>query len=196
MYDCISCDKCVPVCPNDANFYYEIEPVEIHFTNYTWNAGALEPAGSGVLKIERKHQIANFADWCNECGNCDTFCPEYGGPFIQKPSFFINRTTWLDNARRDGFYVTKTDGLTQIVGRMEGKVYSLTVDPEHAQACYNDGSVEVNFDTKTHNIADVKPLADTITNHRIDVKKYHTLRILLTGILNPSRVQPVNVAYL
>jgi len=196
MYDCISCDKCVPVCPNDANFYYEIEPVEIHFTNYTWNAGTLEPADSGVLKIERKHQIANFADWCNECGNCDTFCPEYGGPFIQKPSFFINRTTWLDNPARDGFYVTKVDGLTQIVGRIEGKVYSLTVDHKHTQARYNDGSVEVNFDTKTHNIADVKPLADTITNHRIDVKKYHTLRILLTGILNPSRVQPVNVAYL
>ena len=196
MYDCISCDKCVPVCPNDANFYYELEPVEIHFTNYTWNAGALEPAESGVLKIERKHQIANFADWCNECGNCDTFCPEYGGPFIQKPSFFINRATWLDNASRDGFYVTKTDGLTQIVGRIGGKVYSLTVDQKHAQARYNDGSLEVNFDTNTHKIVGVKPVGDTVGNHCIDVKQYHTLRILLTGILNPSRVHPVNIGYL
>jgi putative selenate reductase len=44
LYDCISCDKCIPVCPNDANFYYEVDPVEIKFTNYSWDAGRLQPA--------------------------------------------------------------------------------------------------------------------------------------------------------
>ncbi len=149
-----------------------------------------------MLKIERKHQIANFADWCNECGNCDTFCPEYGGPFIQKPSFFADRNTWLDNPKRDGFYVVKTDGLSQIVGRMEGKVYSLAVDENHGRAVYNDGTLEVGFDPRTHEIVDVKPLAADVGTHRIDVKNYHTLRILLAGMLNPSRVHPVNVAHL
>ena len=28
---------------------------------------------------------ANFADACNECGNCDVFCPEDGGPYLSKP---------------------------------------------------------------------------------------------------------------
>ncbi len=196
LYDCISCDKCIPVCPNDANFYYEVDPVEIKYTNYTWGDGQLQPANPGVLKIERKHQIANFADWCNECGNCDTFCPEYGGPFIQKPSFFADRETWLDNPKRDGFYVIKVDGLSQIVGRMEGKVYSLALDENHGQAVYNDGSLEVSFDPGTHEIVDVKPLAADVGTHRIDVKNYHTLRILLAGMLNPSRVHPVNVAHL
>ena len=196
LYDCISCDKCIPVCPNDANFYYEVEPANIEFTNYSWNDGRLEPADSGVLKIERKHQIANFADWCNECGNCDTFCPEYGGPFIQKPSFFADRATWLDNPKRDGFYVTRRDGLAEIVGRMEGKVYSLTVDKTHNTALYNDGGLEVSFDPDTHKIVSVKPLVPGLANHRLDVRIYHNLRILLTGMLNPSRVHPVNVAYL
>jgi putative selenate reductase len=196
LYDCISCNKCVPVCPNDANFYYEVEPVEIHFTNYTWNANKLEPAESGVLKIEQKHQIANFADWCNECGNCDTFCPEYGGPFIQKPNFFANRETWLDNAKRDGFYVTRRNGLAEIVGRMEGQTHSLTVDEKHHTARYNDGALDVQFDTETHQVISVKPVRAGVANHHIDVKKYHTLRILLTGMLNPSRVHQVNVAHL
>jgi putative selenate reductase len=196
LYDCISCNKCVPVCPNDANFYYEVEPVEIHFTNYTWNANKLEPAESGVLKIEQKHQIANFADWCNECGNCDTFCPEYGGPFIQKPNFFANRETWLDNAKRDGFYVTRHNGLAEIVGRMEGQTLSLTVDEKHHAARYNDGALDVQFDTGTHEIVSAKPVRTGVANHHIDVKKYHTLRILLTGMLNPSRVHQVNVAHL
>ena len=195
LYDCISCDKCIPVCPNDANFFYELEPTTIEFTNYTWN-GKLQPADRGVLKIEKKHQIANFADWCNECGNCDTFCPEYGGPFIQKPNFFANRDAWLDNAKRDGFYITRRNGMSEIVGRIEGKVYSLTVDESEKAGIYNDGALEVKFDTTTHEIVNVKPLAPDAVGHKIDVKQYHTLRTLLTGLLNPSRVHQVNVAFL
>ncbi|KAF0193343.1 MAG: hypothetical protein FD167_5995, partial [bacterium] len=29
LYDCINCDKCIPVCPNDANFFYELKPMEV-----------------------------------------------------------------------------------------------------------------------------------------------------------------------
>ncbi len=203
LFDCISCDKCIPVCPNDANFYYEIEPVTVEYTNYVVrrtgtlpvasgeenelearSTDALDTADAGVLKIEKKHQIANFADWCNECGNCDTFCPEYGGPFIQKPSFFANRQNWLDNAKRDGFYI---EGHT-IVGRIEGKVVSL------AGNVYNDGVLEVHFD-ENHRPLSVRALADA-TGHKLDMKWYHTLRLLRDGLLNPSRIHPVNVPYL
>jgi putative selenate reductase len=195
LYDCISCDKCIPVCPNDANFFYEIEPVTVEFTNYIWN-GTLEPADRGVLKIEQKHQIANFADWCNECGNCDTFCPEYGGPFIQKPNFFADRVAWLDNPKRDGFYITRRDGGDAITGRMEGKNYSLIVDSHKNIGTYNDGTLEVQFDTKSHEVVGAKALTSKATGHKLDLKTYHTLRLLLTGLLNPSRIHQVNVAHM
>jgi hypothetical protein len=42
----------------------------------------------------------------------------------------------------------------------------------------------------------VKPLGPNVTSHPINVKNYHTLRILLTGMLNPSRIHQVNVAHL
>src|SRR5262249_55630727 len=32
-FDCINCDKCVPVCPNDANFVYETEPFSAAYEN-------------------------------------------------------------------------------------------------------------------------------------------------------------------
>ena len=56
--------------------------------------------------------------------------------------------------------------------------------------------MEADFDPETHKIVNVKSLAGPVTNHRIDVKTYHTLRILLIGMLNPSRVHQVNVAHL
>ena len=47
-----------------------------------------------IKKVEQKAQIANLADFCNECGNCDTFCPEVGGPYIEKPRFFFNEKAY------------------------------------------------------------------------------------------------------
>ena len=42
--------------------------------------GAVRRIPGGVLRVVKAHQLANYADACNECGNCDVFCPEDGGP--------------------------------------------------------------------------------------------------------------------
>jgi putative selenate reductase len=34
LYDCIDCEKCVPVCPNDANFAYPTRPETIEYDNF------------------------------------------------------------------------------------------------------------------------------------------------------------------
>ncbi len=57
--DCISCDICLPVCPNGALF--------------TWTT----PHGAG----KRPAQIGVLADACNACSNCETWCPELGSPW-------------------------------------------------------------------------------------------------------------------
>jgi len=79
---------------------------------------------------------------------------------------------------------------------MEGKTYSLSLDNARPTARFQDGVVEADFDPETHKIVNVKSLTGPVANHRIDVKTYHTLRILLKGMLNPSRVHQVNVAHL
>ena len=80
LYDCINCDKCVPVCPNDANFVYETRAGTIEYDNFELLPGAVRRVPGGVLRVMKAHQLANYADACNECGNCDIFCPEEGGP--------------------------------------------------------------------------------------------------------------------
>ena len=74
------------------------------------------------LALEEKHQIANFADFCNECGNCDVFCPEDGGPYVVKPRFFGSEADW----RRVGPTATASivararPRATVMLGRFEG----------------------------------------------------------------------------
>jgi putative selenate reductase len=97
LFDCLTCDKCIPVCPNDANFTFRM-------------------ASTPEVPVTEERQIGNFADFCNDCGNCDTFCPEDGGPFKLKPRFFISRERWLADAPRDAILVER-DAIT---GRFDG----------------------------------------------------------------------------
>ena len=80
LFDCISCDKCVPVCPNDANFVFSLPPVEIPIVVLRHQNGEWRSRPAGSLLIREPRQFATFADFCNDCGNCDVFCPEDGGP--------------------------------------------------------------------------------------------------------------------
>ncbi|HZO11678.1 MAG TPA: hypothetical protein VFB62_00415, partial [Polyangiaceae bacterium] len=69
IFDCISCDKCIPVCPNDANFVYQVEaPSSFSEEAFVRDDGSIGRRPSVPFVIERTHQIGNYADFCNDCG--------------------------------------------------------------------------------------------------------------------------------
>ncbi len=103
LFDCINCDKCIPVCPNNANFYWNLEPRVVRYHDLVVRGGILVSSPDGrSLEVgtgkRPDRQIGNFADFCNDCGNCDVFCPEEGGPYIKKPRIFSSRESY----RADG----------------------------------------------------------------------------------------------
>lgn len=127
LFDCLTCDKCVPVCPNDANFTLSIPPMEVPIVTLSQRGGSWSGTDHGTLRLNKPHQIANFADFCNECGNCDVFCPEDGGPYVVKPRFFASLDGWRDAAPLDGFYVERlgTPSTFRVYGRFNGNEYVL-----------------------------------------------------------------------
>lgn len=145
LFDCITCDKCVPVCPNDANFTFVVPPFETPVVVVRAEGERLTARATGTLRVEKKHQIGNFADFCNECGNCDVFCPEDGGPYVVKPRFFGTREEFLAHPALDGFFGApspdgvildaRVDGMSMRITpaadgvRLVGDGYDLTLDP-------------------------------------------------------------------
>ena len=108
LFDCLTCDKCVPVCPNDANFTYVLPKLEIPVVRlHALEEGGYHREELPPLVLAEKHQIATYADLCNECGNCDVFCPEDGGPYILKPRFFGSEESFLRFAKHDGVHVAR-----------------------------------------------------------------------------------------
>ncbi len=196
LYDCVSCDKCVPVCPNDANFVYEGPAVQIRYDDLEIGAkGELKRTPGGVLKIERDHQLANFADCCNDCGNCDVFCPEDGGPYIAKPRFFSTLQSYLAHARGNGFYL-ETDGARRVLhGTINERAYRLELDPAAGRATFDDGVAEVEFELESNEpvAARLKPGSETWL-HRVEVHNYLSLRFLAEAVADPGHVHFANVA--
>ncbi len=209
VFDCLSCDKCVPVCPNDANFIFEVEPARFQYRDYRLTRGLLLPDAVHWFSIEQTHQLANFADFCNECGNCDTFCPEYGGPFIEKPGFFGSRASYEGRPKHDGFYVERADGIERIIGRIKGKEYWLELMHANDAAIFNDGVVVLNLQLSTGKLLGWKALDQAlakidparepfehIPDHVVSMVNYYRLRTLLRGVLDTKRVHYVNAHYM
>jgi putative selenate reductase len=192
LWDCINCDKCIPTCPNDANFYFEIEAVEIHYDNIIVNGQAYREIEGGVFKIEKKHQIATFADACNDCGNCDVFCPEDGGPFLMKPRFFGSLETWRRSKSLDGFVLDSDGIMPKLYQRKDDHVYELMHDQDVGEYVFHDGSVTLHINDQTRDVTRVDSSAG-LKEHLIDMKHFLIMETLLKGMLNPSRVHFVNV---
>lgn len=111
-FDCLNCEKCLPVCPNLAIMNVTVE-----------------------LDGEVRPQIAILADACNDCGNCATFCPEHGAPNLEKPRLHLSADTFVAEAPRDGLLIESPAVVVGRVGSEERRV-SLSerpADPAEAE---------------------------------------------------------------
>jgi putative selenate reductase len=95
------CDKCVEVCPNRANFSYRVSPANLMVPLVSCQDGELIVAGQEPFSVKQDRQIIHVDDFCNECGNCATFCVHDGKPYSDKPRLFLKEGDFLledDNA--------------------------------------------------------------------------------------------------
>ena len=110
---CLQCDElcnvCVTVCPNRANMGFTLEP-----TSYMVQQA--RPVGDGVeitdletVQIEQHYQVLNIGDYCNECGNCTTFCPTSGSPYLDKARFHVSAESFATSQR--GYYFSSDNRL-------------------------------------------------------------------------------------
>lgn len=197
LFDCLACDKCVPVCPNDANFTYPMQPFEVEGRNFKVIRGEVMPEESFVLKVKKDKQWAVYTDFCNECGNCDTYCPEDGGPFMQKPKFFGTLETYQRHTERDGYYVDRANGTDKMWGRIRGQEFYLEVDRGANRARFTDHSVELVVDRdKPTAPLESRILKDVVPGHVLDMKSYFWMEHCLAGVLDPKMINYVNVRFM
>lgn len=98
------CNKCVDVCPNRANVAIDMR----HRSDL----------------FEHPFQIVHLDAFCNECGNCATFCPYEGKPYKDKLTLFSLQSDF-DDSENNGFFVC--DGKVSI--RFGGHLITTEIGP-------------------------------------------------------------------
>jgi putative selenate reductase len=182
LFDCITCDKCVPVCPNDANFTFTLPKLTVPIVKLWREAGGWASREDGELAIEEKHQIANFADFCNECGNCDVFCPEDGGPYIVKPRFFGSLADWREFSTLDGFFAERAADMLRVHGRIDGHELSLASQAEGQETFAGEG-FELAFEAK-----DPLSTLSGSAEGEVDLTYYYILRWMRDAVYETDDV--------
>jgi putative selenate reductase len=191
LYDCINCDKCIPVCPNDANFVYETPAADVPYDNFELTPAGARRIPGGALTAVKAHQIANYADACNDCGNCDVFCPEDGGPNFEKPRFFSSLERYRKSGGRNGFFLEFASGGPTLYATIQGKPYRLVLDPPANRARFDDGRAEVEIELNSGQLMSWKAKAGETL---VDMRRYVELKLLLESVADPRRVHFANAA--
>lgn len=123
--DCnVMCSTCVGVCPNLAFMTYRQEPVTLALSSITAQGGRVHVERDGAFAVRQDLQVAVMTDFCNECGNCATFCPTAGKPYRDKPRMYTSRAEFereADNA----FRLVRADDGVRLQARWGGATHDL-----------------------------------------------------------------------
>ena len=146
---CLRCDRfcslCTSVCPNQAFITYETAPFAADLATWTVQGGRAVPGKPQRFAVVQASQTAVLTDFCNECGNCATFCPTAGRPYVDKPRLYVAKSEFeaqADNA----FRITGAGAARKAAGRFGGAVHELV--PQGSGFVYRAPGLQVALDAK------------------------------------------------
>ena len=92
---CLQCDylcnKCVEVCPNRANISIKVNS----------------------SRLQDHFQILHLDKLCNECGNCQTFCPYEGRPYKDKFTLFSGLEDFKESTNNGVYFTDANQGMVR-----------------------------------------------------------------------------------
>jgi putative selenate reductase len=154
---CLSCDEmcsiCTTVCPNLANCCYNITPrtFTLQKASRTEN-GEILYADDGSMEIKQKYQIINIANFCNECGNCNTFCPTAGAPWKDKPKFYLTVPSF--NQAEEGYFLSVLRNKKNLIYKLNGNITTLSEFPD--EYIFENDYVTATFSKPEFNLTSAK----------------------------------------
>ena len=180
--DCASCNRCTLVCPNGAFFSIPTPARSATTTELRLRAGVVE---SHAERFETRcdAQWVLDAGFCNACGNCDTFCPEGGGPYRVKPRFFRTAAAYEAAAPADGIWIG--DAGESISARFDGIEHRLERVGTGWQ--FANDAIEATLDDEGSTFA-TRVLAPR-EGATLRLSRFHALRLLVPAVL--AGVNPI-----
>jgi putative selenate reductase len=164
---CLLCDElcniCTTVCPNLALFAFHTVPFEV-----------VDKSGNQIFRLKQSTQILHIADWCNMCGNCNTFCPTSGAPNEEKPHLYLNKTAF--NQADDAYYFIFTEDEQTLLYKNGTDIHSFAENPINYS--YITKAFTAQIEKQTFKIQNVKY---RIPDMQVDLAKAIEMNVILNG---------------
>ncbi len=150
---CLYCDEicniCTTVCPNFANRSFNVKPVLYNMQKALVRAaGKIIYADDGIFEIKQPYQIINIANFCNECGNCNTFCPTKSAPYKEKPKLYLTKDSF--ESAEEGYYLEGDTLYRKQIDVMR------TIKEQGGFYLFDSEYATVKFNKSDFNIAEIK----------------------------------------
>ena len=170
------CNICVTVCPNLSNLSVMFETQNIKYPIIEIDNNKYEIIEYKTISIEQTHQIINIGDFCNECGNCDTFCPTSGAPYKTKPKFYLTEESF--NQENNCYFIN----YNTIKYKSNNEIISLTKTDDYL--LFNSKDLFANISLKDYSIEQID-----VRNNKIKIfnfEKVFEMIILFQNLRNNS----------
>lgn len=179
---CLKCDEicsvCVTVCPNLAFHTYQIHPEKYQLQKLIIKDKIIDIIEGNKFEVNQKYQIIHIADWCNQCGNCNTFCPTSQAPYLEKPHLYLNKKSFEEN--KDGCHLNTENGKTILYFYMMDKQCNLQIIEN--SLLFESEIISLNIDANSLIINDIR--LNTKSNIEIDISKIAEMYFIMQGAVS------------
>jgi len=173
---CLQCDVicniCTTVCPNRANIAYNLNPIKYTVQRAVRSGKNIRIEDVERAQIGQKFQIVNLGDFCNECGNCATFCPTSGAPYRIKPKFYLSPEGFED--QQNGYMFV--DGVLK--ARVDGELESLYRHKD--RLIYETKNIKAQLNIQTYSVEKVTLGPDSADS--VDLRHAAQMAVLFSAL--------------
>ena len=131
-----------------------------------------------TFDVKQQRQILHIADWCNNCGNCNTFCPSADAPYKVKPHLFLSKEAF--DADEEGFWLEHTNEKCILHGKSNGKETILA--REEGILIYEFDNNRIVLDEKKMEVIDHE--INSFEGAEIELIKVAQMALILSGALS------------
>jgi len=179
---CLQCDEicnvCVSVCPNLANFSFSVDPVCFSLQKAVVDKeGTVSFVEDIEFRVDQPYQVLNIRDLCNECGNCTTFCPSSGRPFVDKPGLCLSVKSL--NEEQTGFFLSSHADREVLIYKEKENIRTLTLTG--GNYIYETNQVRAVISPGDFNLLEVKLLAPCVREARFSFAAW--MSIVMKGAI-------------
>jgi NADPH-dependent glutamate synthase beta subunit-like oxidoreductase len=183
---CLDCHKvcslCVGVCPNMALMTYGSQALTVSLPSLTVSGGELVTGEPTEFRADQRYQIAVLTDFCNECGNCTTFCPTAGELYKDKPRLYLNREDF-EAQSENAFMLSRDDASQVIEGRWGGETHRLELGIEPGGALrYSSPALNARFGGADFSLLEATPGEASTDGQELSLEACASMYVVLRGV--------------